>query len=153
MTEVSSTPPNAIARRQIGQQRIVPEFLPHQQILLALADQVAAGGRELIVEEVVEFLAVETVGANLLIDDARRDADVGRRLPKQRHAAADAAAVIDVLAAGRADRVDEAAVMRAVGHHANRRGFAERNVDRTLEVVADIAFVDRVDVGLDQRPR
>jgi len=42
--------------------------------LLALAaDQIAAGRRELVIEDDVMIFAVEAVGLDLLVDEARRD--------------------------------------------------------------------------------
>ena len=53
----------------------------------ALAEVAARSARgELIVVEVVEFLAVEAVRNDLLIDDARRYPDVVGRLEEQRDA-------------------------------------------------------------------
>ena len=61
------------------------------------------------------LFAVEAVRPNLLVDDARRDADIRRGFPQHRNAAADAAAVVDILSAGGAGRVDEAGIFGAVG--------------------------------------
>ena len=41
-------------------------------------------------------------------------------------------------------------VVRAVADRAQGSGVTERNVDGALQVIADIAFVDRVDVGFDR---
>ena len=60
------------------------------------------------------------------------------------------ATVIDILAAGGADRIDEAGVTRAIGHGAKGDILADREIDRTFQVIADIAFADRVEVGFDR---
>ena len=64
------------------------------------------------------FLAVEAVGVDLLVHDPRRDLDVGVGSNRSDDASAEAVAVVDVLASGRADRVDEAAEMGAVADNA-----------------------------------
>ena len=53
-----------------------------------------AFGRELIVIKVVALFAVEAVGVDLLIDDARRDAQLFNRLPQQGKSTADAAPAV-----------------------------------------------------------
>ena len=61
-----------------------------------------------------------------------------RKLPlgsnRQREPTAIAFAAVDVIAARRADRVDEAAVARVIADRAQRRGVAHRHIDRALQM-------------------
>ena len=136
---------------EVGDEGVVFELLGQQQILLALGkDDFRARRREGIAVEIVDFLAVEAVGADLLIDDARRDLDARRRLEQDREAAAGTAAAVDVVAdAGRRDRIDEAAIARVIADRADGRGGAERRVDRALQGPAEIVARDEVGIGLD----
>ena len=89
--------------------------------MLALVERVSAGD-ELVVEENVIVLAIEPTGFYLLVDDARRDLQLGSRLEQQRDAGADPAAIVDVVLFVRTDEIDEAAEMRAVADDAKCRG-------------------------------
>ena len=93
---------------------------------------------------------VEPVGLDVLINDARRDLELGRRLEQQRHAATDAAAVIDVLFRIRPDRIDEAAEVRPIGDRAECDGAGQRYVDRALERITDVAALEDADPAFDR---
>ena len=138
----------ADASDQVGEQGLVGKLLTKRQILLAPFELFGPGG-ELVGVEIVAVLAVEAVGLDLLIGDAGSDLDIGGRLPQERDPGAEARSVVDVLARGRADGVDEAAIFGAVADHPERGGIAQRQVDRALQMIAKVAFLDRVDVGLD----
>src|SRR3546814_2484077 len=71
--------------------------------------------------------------------------------PAQRHAAAIAFAAVDVLAcpAAFAQRVDEAGVARVIADRAHRQILAERQVDRTFQMAAEIVAVDEIHIALD----
>ena len=89
---------------EIGQERLVAELLLELQILLTFAEVTSCGAAgELIIEEDVMVLSIEPVGLNLLINDARRDLELGGRLEEQRDAPADTLPVVDVLLAERSD--------------------------------------------------
>ena len=134
---------------QVDERGLVAEALAQQQILLVGRVSVRRR-RELVRVEVENLLAVEAIGLDVLVDDARGQLDARRRLPQDRGAAADAAARIDVLLRRRPDRVDEPRVARAIADNAQRRGWPKREVDRALQPAADRGFLHRVDVGLDQ---
>src|SRR3546814_12518908 len=73
--------------------------------------------------------------------------------PAQRHAAAIAFAAVDVLAcpAAFAQRVDEAGVARVIADRAHRQILAERQVDRTFQMAAEIVPVDEITIATDHR--
>ena len=72
-----------IARDEVAEERLVAELLAEIEILLPLAEQVAARGRELVVEQDIMVFAVEAAGLDVLIGDARRDLEFGGRLEQQ----------------------------------------------------------------------
>jgi hypothetical protein len=87
----------------VGDEGLIAELFTQQQILLALAENhLGPGGRELVAEQVVNFLPVEPVGRDFLVDHAWRDRDVLRRLEGDREAPAIAVAIVHILAARRA---------------------------------------------------
>ncbi len=82
----------------------------------------------------------------------------GRPLLAHVHARAVAAGADEVLvatdderivAACRAYRVDEAAITGVIADRPDRRGVAHRDVDRTLQMAANVVAVDEIEVGLD----
>ncbi len=118
-------------------------------LAIAKADRAAAifvGG------EVEHFLAVEAIGDDLLISDARGDLDRGSWLPQNRGADAQAVAAVDVLFAGRALGIDETGVFGVISDQPERCAIAQRHVDHTLEMAADIAFINGVDIAFYQSP-
>ena len=72
------------------------------------------------------------------------------RLEGERQAPAVTLAAVDVLARGRPERIDEAAVAGVVSDRAERSVLAQRQIDRALEVAAEIVAINQVDVGLDR---
>ena len=78
LTDVSSTGAEIVAAGEVGKQRLVAE-------LLRAASDIAcdrpvcprSSGDELVVVEVVDLFAVEAVRLDFLVDDARRDLQLG----------------------------------------------------------------------------
>ena len=137
-----------IARDEVAEERLVAELLAEIEILLPLAEQVAARGRELVVEQDIMVFAVEAAGLDVLIGDARRDLEFGGRLEQQRRAAADAAAIVDMLLAERPDRIDESAVVGAITDHPERRRRRQRKIDGALQPITDVAALEDIGVSL-----
>src|SRR6185503_19544135 len=137
--------------RQIVEARLVFEPLGYLQIdgPAALAEIGSAARGELIVVEVEEFLAVEPISGGPLPDHARRDLDIVRRFEKHRQPSAIAFAVVDVLLAVRADRIDEPGEVRIIEHAADGTHGAHRQVERALRVVAPVAALGDADAALD----
>ena len=137
----------------VGDQGVVGEALVQQQILLAFAHpDLGTGGRVVVGEEVEDLLAVEAASPDLLIDDARRDADGLGRLEQQRDATAATGAVVDVLLdlAAFLARVDEAAVAGQVADGAQGDLVGHRQVHGALHVAAEVVAARQVRVGFER---
>ena len=59
-------------------------------------------------------------------------------------------AVVDVLAMGRPDRIDETAEMGVIADDAQRGLVGHRDVEGRLGVVADVAALEHVDAAFDR---
>src|SRR5579884_1416012 len=142
-------PAEVIAGDQIGEERLDVELLRLLQILqtVALAEVVLRS--ELIVVEVVKFLAREAVRLHVLVDDPGRYLQLGSGFPKGRNARAVAVASVDVLLVVRSDRIDEPAEVGAVADHPESGGRAKRSVDHALQPIAGASAIIIVYVSLD----
>ena len=114
-------------RDEIRNQRFIFECLAQLQILLMLAEGISGRGK-LVAVEIEDFLPVETVHLDLLIDNARRDREHVGRLESDRQAPTIAFASVHIFARRRADSVDEAGVRGVITHGTGGDIVAQRDV-------------------------
>ena len=141
---------HVVLQVQVGEQELVLEFFLELGELFRSAQlDAGAGGGELVAQDVEDIDAVEAVDVDLLILQARRDSQRVIGFEGQRGAEATTGAVVHVAfdAAVRLDGVDEARELGGERGDAQRGLFADRNVDGTLEVAADVAALNLVQRG------
>ncbi len=137
---------------QVGDEGLVLEGLVEEQKLFTLIQaHRRPRGRVGVGKKIEELLAVEAIGGDFLVDDPRRDAQLVCGLPGKGQASPATVAAVDVavLATALAQRVDPATVLGAIGHGAQRKRVADRQVDGALEMAALAAIRQRVEIGFD----
>ena len=135
---------------QIGNPCLIRKTFAQQQILLALVKGYSRpGGSVGIGVKIVDFLPVEPVNIDFLIDDARRYREIRRRFEGNSNAPAITLAAIDVLAPSRANRVNKTAIFGEIANYARCSLVAQRHIDGAFQMIADVIPIDEVHIGFD----
>ena len=129
----------------VGQTELVAERLVDlgEELALAQAHRWPRRG-ERIRQDVEHVDAVPAVHLDVLIKDARRDAQLRGRLEQERQTSPGALAAVGALALAevRVDLGHEAGIARVVADEAHGRGVADRHIQRDLAALAARALID-----------
>ena len=101
-------------------------------------------------KQVKKFLAVESAHVDVLIEHARGDGQIARRLPQEGNAPSPAVAVVDVVVHPPpfTQGVNEPGILRTVGHHAHGRLLTHGSVEGRLEMASVGPAVNSIQIKL-----